>query len=62
MGLKVLPKEYFSPDGERGGVNPFCVGDPGYFYILVINNGEGGAVRVDPGAFESISTNSFFIS
>jgi len=40
---------YFSPEGERGGVKPFCVGEPGYFYILVINKGEGGADNAYPG-------------
>ena len=48
FGEIVLPKPYFSPDGERGGVNPFYVGDPGCFYILVIKSGDGGAERVDP--------------
>ena len=41
LGLIVRPKLYLSPEGDRGGVNPFCVGDPGAFYTLVINKGDG---------------------
>jgi hypothetical protein len=45
FGLNVLPNEprpeYFSPDGDLGGVSPFDVGEPGYFCTLVINNGDG---------------------
>lgn len=40
---------YFSPEGERGGVKPFYVGEPGYFCILVMNNGDGGADNAYPG-------------
>jgi hypothetical protein len=62
LGLIVLPRLYFSPDGDLGGVSPFYVGELGYFYILVINRGEGGAVKVYPGVPESISVSSFFIN
>ena len=54
--------EYFSPDGDLGGVSPFDVGEPGYFCILVINSGEGGAVSVGPALPDSISVSSFFMS
>lgn len=44
FGLIVRPRPpYFSPEGDLGGVKPFYVGDPGYFYIRVINSGDGGA-------------------
>lgn len=49
LGLNVRPKPNFSPEGDLGGVSPFYVGDPGCFCILVINNGDGGAVNVGPG-------------
>ena len=62
LGLKVLPRPYFSPLGDLGGVRPFYVGDPGNFYILVINSGEGGAVNAAPGYFELISVSSLEIS
>ena len=40
---------YFSPEGERGGVKPFYVGEPGYFCIRVMNKGDGGAESAYPG-------------
>lgn len=48
FGLIVLPSipEYFSPEGDRGGVRPFWVGEFGAFCILVINSGDGGAMSV----------------
>jgi len=66
LGLNVLPNdprpEYFSPDGDLGGVSPFCVGEPGYFCTLVINNGDGGAASVGPGFPDSSSVRSFLMS
>ena len=63
FGLIVLPRPlYFSPLGDLGGVNPFCVGEPGYFCILVINNGDGGADNACPGYPLSSSVISRFIS
>jgi hypothetical protein len=55
FGLIVRPKLYLSPDGERGGVNPFCVGDPGAFYTFVINNGDGVLLIVLPDLPDYIS-------
>lgn len=43
LGLIVLPKLYFSPDGDLGGVRPFYVGLPAFYFIFVINKGLGGA-------------------
>jgi len=62
LGLNVLPKPYFSPEGDLGGVSPFYVGEFGYFCILVIKRGDGGAVSVYPGVPDSISCNSFLIN
>ena len=62
FGLNVLPRPYFSPDGDLGGVSPFYVGECGYFCIFVINSGDGGAVSVYPGVPDSISCSNFFIS
>lgn len=41
FGLMVLPKPYFSPEGDLGGVKPFEVGEPGAFCIFVMNSGLG---------------------
>ena len=49
LGLMVLPKPYFSPEGDLGGVKPFEVGEPGAFYILVMNSGLGCAATGAPG-------------
>ena len=62
FGLNVLPRPYFSPEGDLGGVRPFYVGDPGCFYIFVIKRGDGGAVKATPGCFEWMSVSSFEIS
>ena len=42
-GLRVFMPENFSPDGDRGGVNPFYVGDPVCLTFLVMKIGEGVA-------------------
>ena len=62
FGLKVLPRLYFSPDGDLGGVSPFEVGDPGAFCIFVMKRGEGGAVRVWLGFSDLISVKSLLMS
>ena len=62
MGLIVLPNPNFSPEGDLGGVNPFYVGDPGCFYILVIKRGDGGAERVCPACPVSNSVINHYIS
>ena len=62
LGDIVLPKLYFSPDGDLGGVKPFWVGELGYFCIFVMKRGDGGAIKVGPGYFDSISFNNFLIS
>jgi len=50
FGLIVRPSPlYFSPEGDLGGVKPFCVGLPGYFCIRVMNSGDGGAESAGPG-------------
>ena len=51
-----------SPDGDRGGVKPFYVGDPGAFYTFVMNNGEGVAFIVAPDLPDSISLSKLFIN
>lgn len=56
------PSEYFSPEGDLGGVNPFCVGEPGFFFICVIKRGDGGAVNVVPGVDDVMSVSSLLIS
>ena len=60
FGLIVRPKLYLSPDGERGGVNPFWVGDPGAFYTFVINKGEGVLLMVLPDLPDYISASKLF--
>jgi len=62
FGLIVRPKLYFSPDGDRGGVKPFWVGDPGAFYTFVINNGEGVLLMVAPDLPDYISLSKLFSS
>jgi len=61
MVLPIIP-EYFSPDGDLGGVSPFCVGEFGAFCIFVINNGDGGAISAYPDFPVSSSLINLFIS
>jgi hypothetical protein len=60
MVLPIMP-EYFSPDGDLGGVSPFYVGEFGAFCIFVINNGDGGAISACPDFPLSNSFISLFI-